>query len=173
MPADALDRALGACRARARGCDRGVPQSSMASGIPKTLREPGGLVNWQITAETPAAPRARDGPAGARPLPDVRLQAVGAHHVVPGLAPPGPRELRQVRERAVDSPPGWRMGIGGGARAGFLGSDLLAPEVRPREEEALLGGEPVDQRRPRLPRHRALHGFVGDLDAAQVGDVLA
>src|SRR5207249_5596626 len=47
-----------------------------------------------------------------------------------------------------------------------------APHLRPREEEALLGREPVDEL-ALLAGKRALERLVGEARAAEVGDVLA
>jgi hypothetical protein len=51
---------------------------------------------------------------------------------------------------------------------------VLAPDLRPREEEALLRTQPVDRRARRGRRGELrLESAVGKLEAAQVRDVLA
>src|SRR5437773_6240215 len=46
-------------------------------------------------------------------LPDLRPQAVGAHHRISRLAVERPSELGQVGQRPHDPPPGGRVGIDG------------------------------------------------------------
>src|SRR5215210_2365384 len=83
-------------------------------------------------------------------LPNLAALVGGAHHRVAGLALERLGEGRHVRERAVDAELPERVRVGGDALARGLGADVLRPDLRPPEEEALLRREARDGLRPRL-----------------------
>src|SRR4029078_10853994 len=93
-------------------------------------------------------------------------------HRIAILAAPRLLELGHVAQRAVDSPLGRRMWV----RADQISQELrpieLAPDLRPTEEESLLGGEAVDHRL-RMGGESAFHRRVRNREPAKVADVLA
>src|SRR5207237_7592831 len=110
-------------------------------------------------------------------LPDARPQAVGPHHRITVLAAPCLLELRHVAERSVDAPFAGGVRIGRDLEPLGFGPLDLAPDLRPAEEEALFGGEPVDG--SDLLAAGAARGEcflqrdVGDGESAEIADVLA
>src|ERR1044071_5771673 len=89
-------------------------------------------------------------------LPNLAAPVGRAHHRVADLALERLGEGRHVRERAVDAEAPQRVRVGGDALARGLGADVLRPDLRPAEEEALLGREAGDCRRARLGFERLL-----------------
>ena len=86
---------------------------------------------------------------------------------------PKPREeIVHVADRLGGADRG--RGVLVGLDLGFqrLVADLLPPDGRGGDEEALLLGEAVDLAGVAVGLQVGLEGVVGDLDAAQVGDVL-
>src|ERR1700730_16131870 len=75
-------------------------------------------------------------PAGVLPL-----------HRVPRLAAEGLLELGHVREAAVHAVAPGRVGVDVRPHSRALLGLVLAPDLAPAEEEALLGGETVDESR--------------------------
>ena len=65
------------------------------------------------------------------------------------------------------------MRVGGDADALCFTAHLRAPQLREGEEIALFRREAIDLGRRRLVVERFLQSQVGDLEAAQVGDILA
>src|SRR3954463_15428093 len=65
-------------------------------------------------------------------------------HRVPGLAGEGALELGHVRDDAVGPVTARRMRVGQGTHPRRLIGDVLAPGLRPAEEEPLLGREAID-----------------------------
>src|SRR5215204_4163427 len=112
-------------------------------------------------------------PASTLSLPNLAALVGRAHHRVAELALEGFGELRHVRERAVDAEATQRVRVGGDPLARVLRSDVLRPDLRPAEEEPLLGREAGDGLRARLAFERLLVGRVGHGQAAEVSDRLA
>src|SRR6267378_1230607 len=81
-------------------------------------------------------------------------------------------ERLEVHQRPDGADRPGRMGIDDDPLTKLVLADVRAPHLRPREEEALLGREPVDEL-PLLAGERALQGLEGEARAAEVGDVLA
>src|ERR1035441_407581 len=81
-------------------------------------------------------------------------------------------ELGQVRGGADGAPLAGAVRVRVELDAKRLLARLVPPDRREREEETLFGREAVD-RRAGLPLERLLERLVGDLDAAEVADVLA
>src|SRR5215204_7665147 len=84
------------------------------------------------------------------PLPHLAAILLGSHHRVAGLAAVGGGELWHVRERAVDAEADERVRVGLRDEARELGRVLRRPDLRPPEEEALLGRQAVDALGARL-----------------------
>src|SRR5215204_1062331 len=95
-------------------------------------------------------------------LPNLAALVGGAHHRVADLTLERLGEGGHVRERAVDAEATQRVRVGGDALARGLGADVLRPDLRPPEEESLLGREARDGLRPRLAFQRLPVGGVGD-----------
>src|SRR5260221_6506070 len=104
--------------------------------------------------------------------PDLRAVLGLAPHRVPFLDAEGVVERLEVHQRADGADGAGRVGIGGKLLAQGILAHVGAPHLRPREEEALLGREPVDELFL-LAGDRALERFVGEARAAEIGDVLA
>ena len=104
-------------------------------------------------------------------LPDEA--AVSANHRFSRLAGEGRGELGNVRRRADGAETIERMRIRVGHQPLELRPAVGRPDARPVEEEALLGREAVDVRRPRLAFEALLEGLVRDRQAAQVRDRFA
>src|ERR1700682_607312 len=75
-------------------------------------------------------------------LPNVT--GVLADHGLSGLAAPGFLELRHVLDHAVHAVFPRRMRIGLGAQTGALIGLVLAPDLSPAQEHALVGSEAVN-----------------------------
>src|SRR5690242_15135190 len=105
--------------------------------------------------------------------PDVRLHGIRSDHRVARAAPERRAELRHVRERPVHPPPRRRMRVHVDQQPGELVAVFAPPDLRPSQEEALLGSEAVDQWRARLTGERALERRVRDTEPVQVGEILA
>jgi hypothetical protein len=98
--------------------------------------------------------------------------AIGIDHRIPGLAAERRGIRRHVGGRAIGADAARRVRIRGQLHLQRLGSDLVAPHRREAQEEALVARQPVDLRIGHI-LGGALQSVVGDVDAAQVGDVLA
>src|SRR5213076_1173770 len=83
------------------------------------------------------------------------------------------RELRQVRERAVNAETRQRMRIDIGQQALKLRARLCGPAARVGEEETLFGREAVNVGRARLACQRLLPRRISDDQTAKVCDRLA
>src|SRR5215210_2106987 len=77
-------------------------------------------------------------------LPNLAALLRGANHRVADLALEGFGELGHVRERPVDAEARERVRVTLHLQARGLGRVLLGPDLRPAEEEALLGRGAVD-----------------------------
>src|SRR6266481_9732755 len=107
---------------------------------------------------------------GAR-LPD--LAGLLAHHGLTLLATESLGKLQHIRKWSVAAEPGERVRVGVGHQPRVFDALIGAPDLRPTEEEALLGSKAVSVRRPRLARKGLLIRGVGDRQSAQVGDALS
>src|SRR5205823_9771626 len=103
-------------------------------------------------------------------LPD--FAGLLAHHRLALLATEGLGKLRHIRKRSVAAEPGQRMRVGVGHQACVFDPLVGAPDLRPTQEEALLGAKAISFLRPRLALKCFLIGRVGDCQSAQVGDAL-
>src|SRR5207237_10935148 len=110
--------------------------------------------HWLTPGPEPSAPSRPP----AQPDPDV--------HVTPGI------ERVDVRERTRRAVPARTVLVRGHDHAQVLVAVLVAPFLRRADEEPLLAGEPIDDRR-RLAVERRLVGLEGDRKAAEIPDVLA
>src|SRR6266481_561319 len=104
-------------------------------------------------------------------LPD--LASLLSHHRLALFATERLGKLRHIRKRSVAAEPGQRVRVGVGHQPRVFDPLIGAPDLRPTEEEALLGSEAVSVRRPRLARNGLLIRGVGDRQSAQVGDALS
>src|SRR5205085_6611767 len=75
------------------------------------------------------------------------------------------------RERSDAAETTWRVRVGVQPQLERFGARVAAPDLRVREEEALLGREAVDLAL-RLRLQRLLESAVRDANAAEVGGVL-
>src|SRR5712692_648910 len=75
-------------------------------------------------------------------LPDPAC--VVPHHRRIGLAMEGVAELRHIRGDSIHAPLAWGMGIHSYPHSRELVGAVVAPHVRPAQEEALLGGQAIN-----------------------------
>src|SRR3989454_5974175 len=78
-------------------------------------------------------------------LPDSGSQRIWSYHRISWLAMEGRREFGQVGQRSRHSPHRRGVRVREHLVAQRLIGGLVAPDLRPREEEALLRGEAVDR----------------------------
>src|SRR5712691_1307498 len=104
------------------------------------------------------------------PDPDARLARLV--HPVARFRAEAVVETVGIDRRPVGAELVRRMAVDGQQLQRTLLARLGAPGLRPAEVEALVAGQAVDHRR-RLAAERAVIGLEGDLQARQVGDVLA
>src|SRR5687768_242710 len=105
-------------------------------------------------------------------LPERSPHRLRPDHRITGLAAECLREFRHVRERAVRPPAPRRVWIGIDANHLILRCDVLPPDLRPCQEEALLRRKSVDQRLG-LSLSRLLQRRICHRQAADVRRVLA
>src|SRR6266850_1953277 len=98
------------------------------------------------------------------------LAGLLAHHQFALFAAEGLLKLRHIRKRSVAAEPGQRVRVGVGHQPCVFDALVGAPDLRPAEEETLLGSKAVFRRRPGLARQGLFIRGVGDGQAAQVGD---
>src|SRR5712692_2794689 len=108
-------------------------------------------------------------PRGIQRSPDLRAVLGLAPHRIALLDAEGVVERLEVHQRPDGTEDPGRVGIDRELLAKRVLADVGAPHLREREEEALLGREPVDEL-ALLAGERALERFVGDAGAAEVGD---
>ena len=85
------------------------------------------------------------------------------------------RKLRQIAERSVNSKFWWAVRIDLQVETDRLATRIVSPNLRPREEKSLLGREFVDLLALlsfRFSSQRLFQGSIGNLDPAQIRDVL-
>src|SRR5713101_9721098 len=109
--------------------------------------------------------------SGCARLPD--LACLRAHHRLALFAAEGLCKLRHIRKRSVAAEPGQRVRVCVGHQPRVFDPLVCAPDLRPAEEEALLGSKAVFFRRPRFSCKGFFIRRVGDRQTAQVGDALA
>src|SRR5205085_8939497 len=80
----------------------------------------------------------------AKRLPNLAALVRGANHRVADLALESLREGRHVRERAVDAEARERVRVGRDSQARGLGANVTGPDLRPAEDESLLGPQARD-----------------------------
>src|SRR5256885_15617360 len=78
-------------------------------------------------------------------LPDRRLETIRPHHRVASLASESVLKFGEVRQRSHATPAGRGVWVHDDLLAHVLVGGLGAPDLREREEEALLRGEAVDR----------------------------
>src|SRR6267154_5352583 len=117
-----------------------------------------------------APPLLKTGGEKSPTSPDLRAVLGLAPHRIAFLDAEGVVERLEVYQRADGAEVPGRVGIDGDLLAQRVLADVGAPHLRPREEEALLGGEAVDELLL-LAGQGALERFQGEARAAQVGDV--
>src|SRR6266481_3582044 len=103
-------------------------------------------------------------------LPD--LASLLAHHRLALFATERLGKLRHIRKRSVAAEPGQRVRVGVGHQPSVFDPLIGAPDLRPTEEEALLGSEAVSVRWPRFARQGFFKRSIGDRQSTQVGDAL-
>src|ERR1700730_16596509 len=106
-------------------------------------------------------------------LPDVTTLALGADHGGICFATPCVLEFRQVRERADHAVFSDGMGIALDHEALGFGTDFVAAELAPGDEELLLSREAVDIRGARSALERFLVGEIRILGSSQIADTFA
>src|ERR1700730_4605355 len=111
--------------------------------------------------------------AATRLSPHVAALAFRANHGSIGFAGPRLLKLREIGKRADDAVLCDGMGIALHHQALRVGTDLVAAELSPGDEELLLGSEAVDVSRARFAFERFLIGEVGNFGAAQISDAFA
>src|SRR5690349_20744749 len=98
--------------------------------------------------------------------PDLRPVFRRHPHRVACLDAKGVVEFLQVLQRGVRADRTRRMGVDGGETLGLVLTGAVAPHLRPREEEALLRRQAVDEL-AFLALQRALEGLIGEADTAE------
>src|ERR1039457_5748975 len=93
-------------------------------------------------------------------------------HLIADFDPKGLVERRLVHLRHGAAKLRRRVWIALDAHDGLVIARLGAPHLRPAHEEALLAGQPIDDRR-RLTAQRQLIGLVCNGEAGVIGDVFA
>src|SRR2546427_10594565 len=79
--------------------------------------------------------------SGCARLPD--LASLLAHHRLALFAAESLGKLRHIRKRSVAAEPGQRVRVGVGHQPRVFDPLIGAPDLRPTEEEALLGSKAV------------------------------